>query len=80
MQRERNEAEENAYDHLHEQTSTILPYNQRDHAWNNEQHDKSHEKTWKEQTQAETKGAYSPSLSQFSQNQDKLYDVMLENR
>lgn len=85
FQRSRGEAEEKAYDHLHEQTSTILPYTQRDHAWNNEQHDKSHEKTWKEQTQAETQGAYSPSLSQqwdqsLSQNQEKLYSVMEQNR
>jgi len=30
--------------------SEILPYNQRDHAWNTEQYQNSSEKSWKEST------------------------------
>lgn len=33
-----------------DQKSWIEPYNQRDHAWNEEQHDQSHEKEWEHET------------------------------
>ena len=35
---------------IKDQKSWIVPYNQRDHAWNTEQHDQSHDKTWDHET------------------------------
>ena len=35
---------------IKDQKSWIEPYNQRDHAWNTEQHDQSHDKTWDHET------------------------------
>jgi hypothetical protein len=54
------------YDHLHEAQSYIKPYNQRDHSWNEDEFDHSHEKNWDKETKApSTDTHYEPGISTF---------------
>lgn len=47
-----------------DQKSWIEPYKQRDHAWNTEQHDTSHEKEWHQETLKPTGYQVQPGLMQ----------------
>ena len=49
--------------------SKVVPYVVRDHAWNHNQYDHTHDTTWDEETKAQTHGAY--SLGQRDEDLDE---------
>jgi len=72
-------AQQQKYDHLHEQTSWVEPYVVRDHSWSIAEHDQSDEHQYHDETKAEIKvnhtaGDYGETdLSVSTNNSRNLY-------